>query len=59
MHNSPDMVRAVFSLLAQHDYRGLIVSEIANEHQTRPVLAADLALFQAWTAAHAQSRPGP
>jgi sugar phosphate isomerase/epimerase len=57
MHASPEMVLGVFSLLAEHDYQGFIVSELAGEHQTPEVLAADMALFAGWSGKEHDERP--
>jgi sugar phosphate isomerase/epimerase len=48
MHASPEMVSAVFTLLSEYDYQGLVVSELAGTYQTAEVLAADMALFHRW-----------
>ena len=52
MHTSPEMVLGVFNLLAEHDYQGFIVSELAEKYQTPQALEADMALFQAWAEQH-------
>ena len=49
MYRSPEMVCGVFSLLADHGYEGLIVSELAGAYQTPAVLAADMSLFRQWS----------
>jgi sugar phosphate isomerase/epimerase len=48
MHSSPEMVSAVLTLLAEHNYQGLVVSELAGAYQTADVLAADMTLFRQW-----------
>ncbi|HEY5311335.1 MAG TPA: hypothetical protein VIK18_02405 [Pirellulales bacterium] len=48
MHASPAMVSAVLTLLAEHGYQGLVVSEIAGTYQTADMLAADMVFFRQW-----------
>jgi sugar phosphate isomerase/epimerase len=45
---SRDMVMKVFSLLADYDYNGFVVSETANRFQNREELTMDRLLFQRW-----------
>lgn len=52
MYCSRDMVFAVFSLLAEFEYRGLIVSEIDGEYQTPNDMNMDVLLFDTWRAVH-------
>ena len=48
MYCSREMVMEVFSLLAQCDFTGMIVSEVALEYQNGSELKMDLLLFDRW-----------
>jgi sugar phosphate isomerase/epimerase len=43
-----DMAFPILSLLAEHDYDGLVVSEANAEYQTAQELRMDVLLFEAW-----------
>ena len=48
MYYSPDFVTRSLTLLAQHGYGGLVVSEVNAEHQVLAELRKDVALFKRW-----------
>lgn len=51
---SRSMVMKVFSLLADHEYDGLVVSEIANRFQNAEELMMDRLLFRRWQCKRAE-----
>ena len=53
MHHSPEMVASVFSLLADHGFDKLVVSEANEEFQNEADLRQDVALFRRWRTAYA------
>lgn len=48
MHSSPELVRGVFSLLADAGYEGFVVGELAGTYQRPEMLAADLEQYRDW-----------
>ncbi|MEQ8787479.1 MAG: hypothetical protein RIC55_14340 [Pirellulaceae bacterium] len=51
LYFNPELARAVLTLLADHGYQQLVVSEANQEFQTREHLRRDMDLFDAWHAA--------
>jgi len=48
MYCARDMILPVFSLLAEFQFAGLVVSEIEREYQNVHELSMDVALFETW-----------
>jgi len=50
MRSAPEMIRPVFSLLAEFQFPGLVVSEADSEFQTLETLRQDVELYNSWLA---------
>jgi hypothetical protein len=52
MYSSREMIFPVLSLLAEHSFEGLIVSEVSTDYQNANDLRMDVLLFDTWRTQH-------